>query len=220
MLKYFSTTVVLILMATTLSYGAEGFEYAPDARTLALWQINEGNNGNTIVDASPNRFDGKVEGRSGWDSEAWKKDEAPGKSFAFDGTTVINIGNVKELINPSAITLEAWVYPKDLSGWRIICSNWGGTKVGAYHLACENAIPKFHVTTDDGTAFVAAAKSLQLNRWYHVVGTYDSNSGKIQLYINGELMTTNYLQKFCESENLCVSQCNLWFLSFLKRQLQ
>ncbi len=189
MSKYLSTIIVLLLtFSITLSYGASGFEYIPDTHTLALWHLNE-EKGDKITDASPNGFDGAVEGKTAWGADEWKKDVNTGESFAFDGTTVINIGNVKELINPDAITVEAWVYPEDLNGWHLICCNWAGPP-GAYHLGCENTIPKFHITTDNGTAFAAASDALEVNQWYHVAGTYDKDSGEIQLYINGEIAGT------------------------------
>ena len=182
MLRVLSTTILVLTFAATLSYAAGGFEYAPDAHTLALWHMNEGD-GDSVIDASPNGFDGVVEGSPGWDEEGWKKGGDPGSSFAFDGTTVINVGPQEALIVPEEITVEAWVYPEDLGGWKLICCHWGGAVVGSWHLGVEAGIAKFHISTGGGVGFTGI-QQLNLQEWQHVAGTYDSNS--IRLYINGE----------------------------------
>ena len=180
-------SIFLILISALGCWAAQGFEYAPDPHTLALYHFNEGK-GNKILDSSPNGFDGEVEGKAKWNGEEWKKGGASGHSFVFDGNTVINLGNVKKLITLDAITVEAWVFPEDLSGWRLICCNWAGPP-GAYHLACQNGMPRFHVNTNKGIAD-ASVGSLELGKWYHIAGTYDSKTGEIKLYINGKLATS------------------------------
>jgi hypothetical protein len=186
----FTIVVLTVLMSISqmISYAAGGFEYIPDNHTLALWHMNEGS-GDKIADESPNSFEGVVEGNHDWGEEEWKKGGNAGSSFVFDGTTFINIGNVKELITPNAITVEAWVYPEDLNGWKLICCNWSGPP-GAFHLACDNATPKFHINTTNGGANASASQQLQTSQWYHIAGTYDSGSGEIQIFIDGEVAGT------------------------------
>jgi hypothetical protein len=195
--KYLSVIVALVsVFAATLSYAAGGFEYAPDADTLALWHMNEG--GDKIVDASPNGFDGVVEGKADWGEEEWKKGGDPGRSFVFNGTTVINVGVEEKLIIPDAITVEAWVYPQDLSGWKLICCHWGGAVVGSWHLGVESGIAKFHISTENGVAF-AGTQQLSLQEWQHVAGTYDSKT--IRLYIDGqEVALTNHGGEFAPGD--------------------
>jgi len=180
----------LLVLAALKCWAGQGFEYVPDAHTLALYHLNEGK-GDKVIDASPNKFDGKVEGKAEWNGEEWKKKGSPGHSFVFDGNTVINLGNVKELIKLDAITVEAWVFPEDLNGWRLICCNWAGPP-GAYHLACQNGMPRFHVHTDKGTADASGGK-LEIGKWYHIAGSYDSRSGEIKLYIDGKLAASGKL---------------------------
>jgi hypothetical protein len=182
-------TVLIFVLATSLCYGADGFEYAPDPNTLALWHLNEGS-GDELNDESPNKFTGVVEGNPDWDEEGWKMDETPGSSFAFDGATVINVGPQENLIFPEAITVEAWVFPISLDGWKLICCHWGGAVVGSWHLGVESGTAKFHINTSNGTAF-AGTQQLTLEEWQHVAGTYDGKV--IKLYINGEeIAATNH----------------------------
>jgi len=87
---YILSTLFFLFLYVPLAFSAEGFEYIPDANTLALWHFNEGT-GDKIADSSPNKFNGAVEGKSDWADEDWNK-MAKGKSFKFDGNTAINIG--------------------------------------------------------------------------------------------------------------------------------
>jgi len=198
-MKIWFYLITIVCLSITLLPAYAGFEYFPDGNTLALWHMNEGA-GDKIIDASQNGFDGEIEGKAEWGAEDWKKAGVAGKSFAFDGSTAINIGNIKELINLNAITVEAWVFAEDLGGWHLICCNWAGPP-GAYHFGCENAVLKFHITTDNGTAFAQSAEPLEVGEWYHTAGTYDSTTGKIQIYVNGKPAgDTKHGGKFIDSD--------------------
>ncbi|RKU29433.1 hypothetical protein C6499_08715 [Candidatus Poribacteria bacterium] len=176
-----------ILPTISIGFAADGFEYLPDESTLGLWHFDGGD----IVDTSANKVKGEVEGKAAWDAnQDWNKENKPGKSFVFDGNTVISLGEADVLIPKVEITIEAWVYPEDLTGWRLIFTNWDGPP-GAYHLGVQSGITKFHINTDKGTAFAGATDALELEQWQHVAGTYDSN--QIKLYIDGkEVGSTNH----------------------------
>ncbi len=176
-------TLILVFIATQ-AFAAEGFDYIPDADTLALWHF-DADDGDEVTDSSPNKFNGVVEGNPDWADEGWKKEGEAGKAFLFDGTTLINVGKIKALINPDEITVEAWVYPEDLAGWKLICCNWGGAEVGAYHLGVEANVPKFHITNDAGATSFAGGGNLVVGEWQHVAGVYDGKS--VMVYVNGEL---------------------------------
>lgn len=181
----FSTIIMIALIFIgTKVFAAEGFDYIPDANTLALWHF-DADDGDKIKDSSPSKFDGVVEGKAQFGDEGWKKEGEKGKSFLFDGTTVINIGNIKELISPDAITIEAWVFPDDLSGWKLICCNWGGAVVGAWHFGVEAGTPKLHLTNDAGVTAFAGDGKLEVGKWQHVAGSYDGKA--IRVYIDGVL---------------------------------
>ena len=189
--RYTFLLYVFLTLPATISFAAGGFEYLPDESTLGLWHFDEGN----IVDISDNKVKGEVEGKAAWDAnQTWNKENKPGKSFVFDGNTVISLGEADVLIPKLEITIEAWVYPEDLTGWRLIFTNWDGPP-GAYHLGVQNGIAKFHLNTDKGTAFAGATDALELEQWQHVAGTYDSK--QVKLYIDGkEVGATNHGGKF------------------------
>ena len=185
--QYTFLLYVFLTLSAIISFAADGFEYLPDESTLGLWHFDGGD----IVDTSDNKVKGEVEGKAAWDAnQTWNKENKPGKSFVFDGNTVISLGEADILIPKLEITIEAWVYPEDLTGWRLIFTNWDGPP-GAYHLGVQNGIAKFHLNTEKGTAFAGATDALELEQWQHVAGTYDSN--QVKLYIDGkEVGSTNH----------------------------
>ena len=177
----------LIFLPISICFAADGFEYLPDESTLGLWHFD----GDDIVDISDNKVKGEVEGKAAWNAnQDWNKANKAGKSFVFDGNTVISLGEADVLIPKVEITIEAWVYPEDLTGWRLIFTNWDGPP-GAYHLGVQNGITKFHINTEKGTAFAGATDALALGQWQPVAGTYDSK--QIKLYIDGKAVgSTNH----------------------------
>ena len=185
--QYTFLLYVFLILPAIISFAAGGFEYLPDESTLGLWHFDGGD----IVDTSDNKVKGEVEGKAAWNAnQTWNKENKPGKSFVFDGNTVISLGEADVLIPKLEITIEAWVYPEDLTGWRLIFTNWDGPP-GAYHLGVQNGITKFHINTEKGTAFAGATDALELEQWQHVAGTYDSDQAK--LYIDGkEVGSTNH----------------------------
>ncbi len=174
------SSVFFIFSIIGSGFAAGGFEYLPDEATLGLWHFDNSD----VSDISENEVKGEIEGKAAWDeNQQWNKEDKPGKSFVFDGNTVISLGETDVLIPKVEITIEAWVYPEDLTGWRLIFTNWDGPP-GAYHLGVQNGIAKFHINTEKGTAFAGAPKPLELEQWQHVAGIYDSK--QIKLYIDGE----------------------------------
>lgn len=194
-LRHVLSGFCLLILGIATCFGSSGFEYLPDDNTLGLWHFN----GTKVLDVSKNRVTADVEGTTDWDpNQEWNKADKSGKSFRFDGNTVITLGKAKELIPENAVTIEAWVYPEDLTGWRLICTNWDGPP-GAYHLGVSNGMPKFHINTSSGGASAEPAESLELKQWQHVAGTYDSKT--VKLYLNGkEIASKNHGGKLASSD--------------------
>jgi hypothetical protein len=174
---------VCILATTGTASAATGFRYRPDADTLALWHMDEGKG--EVIDESGNAVEALIEGVGAWDNnEDWDAGATGGSSFSFDGSTMIAIASDVEVVQPDIITVEAWVYPTALDGWKLICAHWGGAIVGSYHLGVEAGTPKFHINTGGGTFFAPALDQLELDAWTHVAGTYDGSD--VRIYIDGE----------------------------------
>ncbi len=182
----------------TIAPSRTGSDYQPDAWTLGLWHFD----GENIADSSTNAVQGVIEGNAQWSTnQDWHEDAKPGHAFSFDGDTLITLGHADVLIPTDAVTVEAWVYPQDLSGWRLIGTNWDSPP-GAYHLGVRGGFPQFEINTDqEGITFVLAEVQLELEQWSHLAGTYDSNLNLVKLYVNGvEVASMEHSGKLADND--------------------
>jgi len=145
-----------------------------NAGMVSEWQFQEGK-GNVVRDTSDNNNNAILKG-----GPKWVKDGI-GTAMKFDGKDdYLDCGAGAKLDITEKVSLEAWVNPekpslgepavvgKDMSSYVI---TWSGTRIIFYinagHIKCAAEIP--------------------MNKWSHVVGTYDGN--RLLLYINGELVS-------------------------------
>ena len=122
------------------------------------------------------------------------------KQVDFDGINdTINISHSSDYKPTTAITVSSWYKPTDHSNWgKIICvpyalSGWS-IPYFSYALSSTDSTsgkPAFGgAFTNSGTyGTVTATTVMDLNEWYHIVGTYDGTSLKI--YVNGVLENTS-----------------------------
>jgi hypothetical protein len=91
-------------------------------------------------------------------------------------------------LNPSTITLEAWVNPNVASGtdhgviMKTTDNTWGDG-YGFYHDTSDNAVIRFYVNVYNGGGFVSA--NVVNGQWQQLVGTYDGTA--VRIYRNGVL---------------------------------
>ena len=124
-----------------------------------------------------------------------------GQAFSFDGTNdFVQIPDAPEL-NPTNLTIEAWVLfsslDSDGSGtsppgqqYIVFKQNSGGNTSGGYQLGkartADGDVFSFVVSSDSGEMCSLCSTSLVTTSvWYHVAGVRDSNF--TQLYVNGQL---------------------------------
>ncbi|MEV7151660.1 LamG-like jellyroll fold domain-containing protein [Streptomyces sp. NPDC093084] len=115
----------------------------------------------------------------------------------FDGTTTgtgsVIATNGPVLDTSTSYTVSAWVDLTDTSTYRTFVAQ-GGTARASFYLQyskADNAY-RLHVASNDAaspTAFYDAKASAAptLNTWTHLVGTFDSATGALKLYVNGAL---------------------------------
>ena len=101
-----------------------------------------------------------------------------GFALALDGDgDWIEIPDSASLDIPSAITLEAWVYPRSNNGILIQKSN-------AYSLSLVNGYPQLSLYLFKRLQTVAADTSLVFGQWNQIAGTYDSATKVMRIYVN------------------------------------
>ena len=115
-----------------------------------------------------------------------------GSALSFDGINDwVTVPDTNSLDLTNAMTLEAWVRPSALSGWRTVVmkEQAGGLVYGLYANSDGNR-PSVHafVTSEQDTRGTA---QLALNTWTHVGATFDGTT--LRLYVNGVLISSRAL---------------------------
>ena len=107
-----------------------------------------------------------------------------GGAYNFSGTGYMTVPDSQSLWVKDAITIEAWIYPTDLSGYRVIAGKWSPK---SYMFECQAGGIVAVSMTSDGTTDngLLSTHTITTNTWHHVAGTYDSATGRMVVYIDG-----------------------------------
>jgi glucose/arabinose dehydrogenase len=150
---------------------------------VAAYAFNEGT-GLSVADASGNGTTGTISGA------AWTTAGKYGNALTFNGTSNwVTVPDSASLDVTSGLTLEAWVRPSTIAGWRtVFTKETGGGEV--YQLYASNgATPVAYLsTTTGGDQGFGAGAALPLNTWTHLAATYDGSA--LHIYVNGNLAGT------------------------------
>jgi hypothetical protein len=165
----FFLVLAIMLFSVSIAFSAE-------EGLIGYWNFNEGT-GDIAADSSGNKNDGKLirspEWVNGKFGKALKLDLA--KTQKVDIANSASFGKIT-----TAVTMEAWVNPANVSGWM----SFGVKGDIAYGMFISStAFVRMHYS--GGTSLDTPANAIKANEWTHVVGTYDGKAARI--YLNGEL---------------------------------
>ena len=123
------------------------------------------------------------------DGQADFADGRLGQAAAFDGKRVIVAGDVGAFGFQSKFTLAAWIYPTAATG-AIITRTKDVEEETGYGLYLKDGKVQANLILrwlDDG-ARVETVKPIELNRWQHVMMTYDGSrtAEGIKIYVDGQ----------------------------------
>src|SRR5438105_6130918 len=153
------------------------------AGLVAAYAFDEGA-GTTTGDASGSGNTGTLSGAT------WNATGKFGKALSFNGSSsLVTVADAASLDLTNGMTLEAWLYPTALSGWRtaILKRTTSGL---AYSLYAHNNVPQPATTINVGGSDVSATgpSALPLNSWSHLAATYDGTT--MRIYVNGAQVGT------------------------------
>jgi hypothetical protein len=171
------------------------FVMSNPAGLVAAFNFDEGG-GATANDASGMANNGAISGA------AWTTAGRFGGALSFDGASNwITVPDSPTLKLASEMTLEAWIRPAALTGWRPILYKESpfsatvpatGTGMSyALYASDLNAPPSVYAMTSAGSdqwIHALGTAMLPLDTWTHVAGTYDGSA--LRLYLNGVLVKT------------------------------
>ncbi|MFN7996866.1 MAG: DUF1553 domain-containing protein [Bryobacteraceae bacterium] len=150
--------------------------------------LYEMENGPVVVDKAPPPVFEPV-----WkDGSAEYGEGHRGKAGVFDGKRFVEVGNVANFGFYDSFTLAAWIYPASPTG-AIVSRALDESEGGGFGLYLKDGHVQANMVQrwlDDG-ARVESQESVPLNRWSHVMVSYDGSrvANGIRIYINGEAAT-------------------------------
>ena len=151
----------------------------PGPGLVAAYGFEEAS-GTVAGDRSGNNNNGTITGAS------WTGSGRFGGALSFNGTTNwVTANDAPSLRLTTTMTLEAWVFPTALSGWRSVLMKERGASGLSYALYANDNVPRpaAYLTVGTTDATVAGVVQVPLNAWTHLAATYDAAS--LKLYVNG-----------------------------------
>ncbi len=164
---------------TTDNPGFEFINYAEGQPPSAYWKFE-----NDTLDYTGNANNGTLYGNSTFTNESVG---LVGRSLDLDGSgDYMRVADSATLDISGNISVSAWVLlDEQTSDFRTIVR-----KGGAYVLEKNNNnLPRFTIWSGgSSTPVVLGTTTMQVDRWYHIVGTYDGSY--LRIYVNGVLEGT------------------------------
>ena len=150
---------------------------------VAAYGFNEAGGALQVTDASGQGNTGTISGATRTTAGKF------GGALSFNGTSAwITVADAASLDLSTAMTLEAWVRPSSITGWRTVVLKEAPDGL-AYSLYSGNGASRpagyVHPTTDIG---VNGTANMVANTWTHLAVTYDGAT--LRMLVNGVQVST------------------------------
>jgi PKD repeat protein len=117
-----------------------------------------------------------------------------GQAFDLNGSSAyVRVANAPSLDTPDGFTVMAWIYPRAFGGPKDIASKWDDpTGQWSWIFKLHNdgsGRLRIEVSRGDHNALgdLGGVQILPLNTWSHVAATFDRATGRLRLYVNGQV---------------------------------
>ncbi len=174
------------------------------AGVRGYWTFNE-NGGSYIYDSSGNGINGQLQGSPTWTSGV--RGVAGDYALRFNGNNYIgpiSLLGSRDSYSFTSYTVEAWVQPTYINSetWHpIVSKNYDGSSVPISLCYCgtnyygdgRRGFSTGFYLNSWGWVGVATGEVPEINKWYHVVGSFDYPSRTLRIYVNGQLKQSRVL---------------------------
>jgi glucose/arabinose dehydrogenase len=170
---------------------------------VAALSFNE-NTGTIANDNSGNNNTGTLT-----NGPTWSATGKYGSAILFDGTNdLVNVNDANSLDLTNGMTIEAWVNPSNLTGYKTVICKENGTNNLAYVLSANNNTsgtanqrPNTRIRIGTTTTTATGTTKLTLNTWAHIASTYDGIT--LRFFVNGtQVSTSNVTGNMITTTNL------------------
>jgi hypothetical protein len=157
----------------------------PNTGLVGAWGFNE-TSGTTVGDASGTGNTGTISGATRVTGGRY------GGALSFDGINdLVTVADANSLDLRTAVTLEAWIRPNNVNGWRtVVIKEQPGQLVYALYASTDNRRPSGHVFTT-GDIALQGPTALPINTWSHLTMTWDGLT--MRMYVNGTQVSSSAL---------------------------
>ena len=164
--------------------GGKPMQWAPSRGLVAYYPLDGG------LQAIPAPVpDAKPLPEAVWKGNAQFSNGVLAKAASFDGTSMIDAGDVAGFEAESRFTLGAWIYPTSGDG-SILTRTPDEPRERGFTLILKDSKVQVNMMLrwDDHGLRVETEKSIELNRWHHVMVSYGGARAaqSVRLFVDGE----------------------------------
>jgi hypothetical protein len=154
----------------------------PPAGLVAAYGFEQ-TSGTSVTDSSGKGSTGTLSGAT------WVADGKSGRALSFDGVNdIVTVPDSNLLDLAPGMTLEAWVKPTTVSGWRTVMLKERPSQLAyALYATGDNGRPLVETFTGASREARGTA-ALPVGTWTHLAATYDKST--LKLYVNGTLVSS------------------------------